>query len=134
MTAAPMSVAAPQFRNGVLTLSGYGLRIAVERGHLIVEDGIGSARRVGRFSRIDRDLKRVVIIGHSGIITLDAIAWLHRVGVTLVHIGSDGTLLHVMARSAAQHAPLKRAQVLAAESGLALSLSLELVAAKIRRQ
>src|SRR5439155_21261036 len=68
------------------------------------------------------------------IITLDAIAWLHRVGVTLVHIGSDGGLLHVMARSAAQHAPLKRAQVLAAESGVALSLSLELVAAKIRRQ
>ena len=90
--------------HGVLTLSGYGLRIAVERGHLIVEDGVGKARRVGRFSRIDRDLKRVVIIGHSGIITLDAIAWLHRVGVTLVHIGSDGTLLHVMARSAAQHA------------------------------
>jgi len=39
-----------------------------------------------------------------------------------------------MARSAAQHAPLKRAQVLAAESELALSLSLELVAVKIRRQ
>jgi len=39
-----------------------------------------------------------------------------------------------MARSAAQHAPLKRAQVLAAESELALSLSLELVAAKMRRQ
>ena len=89
---------------GVVTLSGYGLRVAVERGHLIVEDGVGSARRFGRFTRIDRDLKRVVIIGHSGIITLDAIAWLHRVGVTLVHIGSDGRLLHVMARSAAQQA------------------------------
>ncbi len=134
MTAAPMSAATPQVRNGVLTLSGYGLRVAVERGHLIVEDGVGSARRVGRYSRIDRDLKRVVIIGHSGIITLDAIEWLHRVGVTLVHIGRDGALLHVMARSAAQHAPLKRAQVLAAESGVALSLSLELVAAKMRRQ
>jgi hypothetical protein len=34
----------PELSNGVLVLTGYGLRVAVERGHLIVEDGVGSAR------------------------------------------------------------------------------------------
>jgi len=48
----------------------------MERGHLVVEDGIGGDRRKGRLSRLDRDLKRVVIIGHAGTITLDAVRWL----------------------------------------------------------
>jgi len=73
--------------NGVLTLSGYGLRIAVERGHLMVEDGVGSARGLGA-SVASTEAQRLVIIGQSGSITLDAIAWLHRVGITLVHIGA----------------------------------------------
>src|SRR5712691_3426493 len=76
--------------NGILTLSGYGLRVAVERGHLVVEDGLGEERWRDRFSRIDRDLKRVVIIGHTGAITLEAIRWLHGVGVPLIHLDSTG--------------------------------------------
>ena len=32
-------------RHGVVTLSGYGVRVQVERGHLILEDGIGPDRR-----------------------------------------------------------------------------------------
>src|SRR5256885_11606237 len=63
--------------NGVLVLSGYGLRVAVERGHLVVEDGIGSDRRRDVLSRINQELKRLVIIGHAGAISLDAIRWLH---------------------------------------------------------
>jgi hypothetical protein len=38
----------PQPRNGVLVLSGYGLHIGVERGHLTVCDGVGRPRRRGR--------------------------------------------------------------------------------------
>ena len=59
--------------HGVLTLTGYGLRVAVERGHLVCTDGIADRRRTLRFSRVDRTLKRLVIIGHSGTVSLDAI-------------------------------------------------------------
>ena len=53
-------------RQGVLLLVGYGLRIAVERGHLCVEDGVGKSRRSARFPRPTRDLRRLVVLGHSG--------------------------------------------------------------------
>jgi hypothetical protein len=68
-------------RDGVLVLSGYGLRIAVECGHLVVEDGIADERRRARFSRLDRELKRVVVLGHTGTVSLEAIRWLNGVGV-----------------------------------------------------
>jgi len=32
-------------KHGVVTLFGYGIRVQVERGHLILEDGIGRERR-----------------------------------------------------------------------------------------
>ncbi len=34
----------------VLVLQGYGLRIAVERGHLVVEDGLAAKRDGLRFA------------------------------------------------------------------------------------
>ena len=44
---------------GVVTLFGYGVSVRVERGHLIVEDGIGPDRRYGRFPRVGHGLKRL---------------------------------------------------------------------------
>jgi hypothetical protein len=34
--------------NDTLTLTGYGVRIFVDRGHLTIEDGIADERRRGR--------------------------------------------------------------------------------------
>ncbi len=31
-------------RHGVVTLSGYGIQVRVDRGHLLLEDGIGPDR------------------------------------------------------------------------------------------
>jgi len=67
-------------RHGVLLLSGYGIRVAVERGHLAVEDGVGSDRRRAHFSRADRKLRRLVVLGHAGTISFDALRWLSDVG------------------------------------------------------
>ncbi len=38
-------------RDGVLILSGYGVRVAVERGHLVVNDGTGRQGRQGQGAR-----------------------------------------------------------------------------------
>src|SRR5271166_3982053 len=78
-----------QPRNGVLVLWGYGIRIAVERGHLDVDDGIGSDRRRGRFTRAKPGFSRLVIIGHSGLVSLEALRWLHDVGIAVVQIDND---------------------------------------------
>ena len=127
----PNTTAYRRPRNGVLVLSGYGLRIAIERGHLVVEDGIGDRRRRARFSRVDRELKRLVIIGHSGLLTLDAIAWLQGVGVPLIHLGYDGQLYFVSSPRARTVAQLRRAQARAVDTSLGFHISRDLVLAKI---
>jgi len=33
-------------RHGVVTLSGYGIKVRVDRGHLLLEDGIGADRSI----------------------------------------------------------------------------------------
>ena len=62
-------------RCGVITLFGYGITVCVDRGHLILKDGIGAARREGRFSRVRHGLKRVVVIGSDGLVSLAALRW-----------------------------------------------------------
>src|SRR5215471_19258685 len=50
-------------RHGVLTLFGYGIQVRVDRGHLLIEDGIGEDRRRMRLARVGHGLKRLVCIG-----------------------------------------------------------------------
>jgi hypothetical protein len=38
-------------RSGIVMLSGYGIKVSVDRRHLAVSDGIGRQRRAGRFAR-----------------------------------------------------------------------------------
>jgi hypothetical protein len=63
-------------RHGVVTLFGYGIRVQVERGHLVLEDGIGPVRRQARFPRVGHGLRRLVVIGADGMISLAALRWL----------------------------------------------------------
>ena len=65
----------------LLVLSGYGIRVTVESGHLCVEDGIAGERRRARFSRAERELKRLVVLGHSGNVSFDALRWMQDVGI-----------------------------------------------------
>ena len=63
-------------RSGVLTLFGYGIKVHVDRGHLVLEDGIGADRRHLRLPRVGHGLKRLVIIGSDGFVSLGALQWL----------------------------------------------------------
>src|SRR5207245_9900095 len=110
-------------QSGVLTLWVYGILLAVGRGLLVVEDGVGEDRRKGRFSRIDRDLTRIVIVGHGGTVSLDAIAWLQGVGVPLFHLGYDGRVYFVSTPASTPIAPLRRAQARAMDTEIGLDIS-----------
>src|SRR5262245_33547824 len=61
---------------GVVTLFGYGVRVRMERGHLLVEDGIGPTRRRTRFPRVGHGLRRMVVTGSDGLVSLAALRWL----------------------------------------------------------
>ncbi len=104
-------------KSGVLVLSGYGIKVTVERGHLAIEDGIGPDRRRGRFSRATAGFKRLVILGHSGMVSLDAFRWLNDVGIAFVHIDCDGNLIAAISPYGLDDGRLRRAQAIASDSG-----------------
>src|SRR5690349_6828629 len=82
-----------QVRAGVLVVDGHGMMLRVLYGKLHVEDGIIHRRRRIVLDRAGSGLERLVLIGKTGSITLESLAWLRAIGATLVHFGPDGALL-----------------------------------------
>ena len=54
-------------KHGILFMSGYGLRLQVQHGHLCADWGVGRDRHNVRLSRVNRDLKRVIVTGERWI-------------------------------------------------------------------
>jgi hypothetical protein len=68
--AATASVFARDSREqSVLVADGYGLALTVDRGHLLIRDGLGRHRRDRRLPRAQRDVERIVVLGHTGPVT-----------------------------------------------------------------
>src|SRR6266849_3746085 len=93
----------PQFRKsapfplrpqrGVITLFGYGIQVRVDRGHLILEDGIGADRRHARLPRVGHRLERLVVIGADGMVSLAALRWLADQNAAFIMLDRDGSVL-----------------------------------------
>lgn len=121
-------------RHGVITLFGYGITVRVDRGHLLIEDGIGTERRWARLPRVGHQLKRLTIIGSDGCISLAALRWLSDQDAAFVMLNRDGSVLASTGPVRSSDARLRRAQALAAQSGMALEISRELIIAKLQGQ
>jgi CRISPR-associated endonuclease Cas1 len=121
-------------REGVVTLSGYGIHVGVDRGHLLVEDGIGSDRRQSRFPRVGHGLKRLVVIGSDGMVSLAALRWLADQDAAFVMLERDGSVLATTGPIRPSDARLRRAQALAGQSGTALHIARGLIDKKISGQ
>src|SRR5229473_3619734 len=80
-------------RHGVLTLFGYGIKVRVDRGHLLIEDGIGTDRRRVRLPRVGHGLRRLVVIGADGMVTLAALRWLADQDAAFVMLDRGGSVL-----------------------------------------
>jgi CRISPR/Cas system-associated endonuclease Cas1 len=109
----------------VVTLFGYGTTVRVERGHLILEDGIASDRRCARFPRVGHGLKRLVVIGSDGMISFSALRWLADQNAAFVMLERDGKVLATTGPVRPSDARLRRAQSLAHHSGVALQIAKE---------
>jgi CRISPR-associated protein Cas1 len=120
--------------DGICVAHGYGLKIYVHRGHLIVHDGIGRQRQTRRYHRVTSKLRRLVVIGHTGYLTLEALRWLTDIGAALVHIDADGRLVTISAASGPGHAALRREQALAATSPAGVEIARALLHAKVAGQ
>src|SRR4051794_29866324 len=112
---------------------GYAIRVRVSRGRLVIEDGVGRERRTSEYGRTDR-LSRLIVHGSTGFITLDAIRWLTATGAALVHLDHAGEVQATTARVGSDNPALRRAQALAACGSLGLTITREILAAKIDGQ
>jgi CRISPR-associated endonuclease Cas1 len=119
--------------NGVITLYGHGIRVCVERGHLALEDGIGT-RLKNRFPRVRHGLRRLVVIGADGMVSFAALRWLADQNAAFVMLDRDGSVLATTGPVRPSDARLRRAQALAHQSGAALQIARELIDQKLAGQ
>ncbi len=124
----------PVGRSGVLALSGYGIKVRMQCGHLEIEDGIGHERRRIRLARVGHGLKRLVIIGSDGFISLAALQWLADQDASFVMLERNGKVLATTGPVRPSDAKLRRAQAIAHSSGAALHISRELINRKLAAQ
>src|SRR5579864_4471163 len=80
-------------RHGVVTLFGHGIQVRVERGHLLLDDGIGPDRRHFRLPRVEHGLRRLVVIGSDGFVSLGALRWLADQDAAFIMLERDGSVL-----------------------------------------
>ena len=119
--------------SGVCTADGWGVKIRVHQGHLIVEDGVGRSRRTRRYHKATSGLRRLVIVGHSGYITFEASRWLADAKIQVLHLDSDGRILSVSAQSPNLPA-LRRAQGRAVTSPAGVEIIRYLLTLKVGGQ
>ncbi len=121
-------------KSGVLVLNGYGIRVQVNAGHLTLHDGIADERRTIRLPRVNHGLKRLVMIGSDGFVTLEALRWISDVGAAFVMLDRRGKVLAITGPVSPSDAKLRRAQALALGNGTALKISRELISQKLAGQ
>src|SRR5439155_836610 len=119
---------------GTITLFGYGIRVFVDRGHLVLQDGIGENRRHARFPRVGHGLRRLVTVSADGSVSLAALQWLADQKAAFVMLNRDGTVLATTGPVRSSDARLRRAQALAHTSGVALAIGRMLIDHKLAGQ
>jgi CRISPR-associated endonuclease Cas1 len=120
--------------HGVVTLFGYGIQVRVDRGHLLIEDGIGAERHQARFPRVGHGIRRLVVIGSDGMVSLAALRWLADQDAAFVMLDRDGSVLATTGPVHPSDARLRRAQALAGQSRVALRITRELISQKLAGQ
>lgn len=121
-------------RNGVVTLAGYGVSVRVERGHLILEDGIGPVRRHGRFPKVNHGLRRLIVIGSNGAASFSALRWLADQDAAFAMLERNGSVLATTGPVCPSDSRLRRAQSLAHQTGAAVKISRGLITQKLEGQ
>jgi CRISPR-associated endonuclease Cas1 len=121
-------------RHGVVTLFGYGIQVRVDRGHLLLDDGIGPDRRRFRLPRVGHGLRRLVVIGSDGYVSLAALRWLGDQDASFAMLLRDGKVLVNTGPVRPSDARLRRSQSLAQSSGAALRIARELIRQKLAGQ
>ncbi len=124
----------PDNVTGVRVVDGYGVKISVRRRMLVVEDGIGRQRRQTTHARATCPFRRLLILGHTGYISLEAIRWCWDLGIGIVHIDADRNLLLTSARRDVATNRLRRVQAFAPYTELGVEAARLVMRSKLAGQ
>jgi CRISPR-associated endonuclease Cas1 len=117
----------------IVVVEGFGVRISVERGRLVIVDGSGRSRRERRFSRAHNSMSRLVVLTGTGTISLAALRWTLDLGVAVLILDRDGRILSHSAPTN-NNVGIRRAQALAATDRDGLEIARYLLGLKVRGQ
>ena len=120
--------------SGIYVSDGYGIAVKVRRRHLVVTDGIGDHRREQRFHKATSGLRRLVVLGHTGYITFEALRWMTDANVGYLQLDRDGTILATTGALGVGKAELRRAQVRAATNQQGIELTRWILQRKLTGQ
>ena len=118
----------------VIVADGYGIKIRVDRRHLVIDDGYGSNRRHRRFPRATTNLKRLVLVGHTGYVTLEALRWLDGIGAAWIHLTRNGRLIATSSNVGLNNARLRRAQAASMTNPVGLQIAKKILRWKLAGQ
>jgi CRISPR-associated endonuclease Cas1 len=119
---------------GVCIADGYGIQVRVRNRCLVVSDGIGRFRRERVFAKALADIRRLVIIGHEGAISLEALRWLSDARIDFLQIDRDGKPIFGSAEFGLNDPRLRRAQALARDNRSGLEITRYLLSEKLAGQ
>ena len=91
-------------------------------------------RRRARLPRVGHGLRRLVVVGNDGVVSLSALRWLADQDAAFVMLERNGKVLATTGPVAPSDARLRRAQALAVQSGVGLQIVRELIEKKIAAQ
>src|SRR5271169_5610389 len=72
-------------KNGVIVLSGFNASVTVRNSCLFIRDGIKGATAEHSFGRAHCPVSRIISTQWGGVISFDAIRWLHGIGASFIH-------------------------------------------------
>lgn len=119
---------------GVCVADGFGIRVFIRRRHLVVQDGAGKHRRERTFARATARIKRLIVLGHEGFVSLEALRWMADLGIAFIHIDRDGKLIGASAPPGNDDARLRRSQALAGGTDRGLEIARWILEQKLRGQ
>ena len=119
---------------GVCVADGMGLRVSVERGALVVTDGIGDHCRTRRFDKATHRLSRLVVMGTTGTFSIDSLHWCSRLGIGVIVLAHDGTVQLASTPRLTDDARLRRTQALAPFEPYGLDVARRLMSRKLMGQ
>lgn len=119
---------------GVCIADGYGVKVTVNRGSLVVHDGIGPRRRIRTYAKATHGLRRLVLANPDGYLTFEALRWCQGLGIAVVALGPGGVPVLQSTPRVTDDARLRRAQALAPSSPVGLDIARYLLSTKVAGQ